>query len=437
MSFEDPSRRSVTGAKRPAERSTVERVVIVGGGIIGLCAAFALERVGARVTVLDTGTAGGGASEANAGWIVPSLAAPVPAPGLVRTSLGWMLRSDSPLCIKPRADPDLARWLLAFWRRCNTRDHLAGMEATAALGQQTMALYNSLAAAGVRFEHHRNGILFAYQSPTELEHDLRRLEPLRAFGLDLPVSLPADAMREREPALTGTISGGYWISGERHIRPGSLTAGLIAYLTARGVDIRSHTPVTGIDHEAGRATAVRTATGRLSATTVLICAGAWTPAVARMAGVRIPIQGGKGYSLDYSPPPQTVRQPIYLHEWRVAITPLDGMVRLAGTMEFSGDNGRVHPKRVATIARAGATCLHNWPADPGVARVSSGLRPMTPDGLPVIGWLPGFRNVAVASGHAMLGVTLAPATGAAIAELLTSGRPPDVIRPFHPGRFSA
>ena len=171
---------------------------------------------------------------------------------------------------------------------------------------------------------------------------------------------------------------------------------------------------------------------------MVVCAGAWTPAVLRPAGVRIPIEAGKGYALDYAPPPplpRPLRHALYLHEARVAVTPLDGLVRLAGTMELSGLNDRIAPGRVAAIARAGASFLRGWPADPGRAVAWAGARPMTPDGLPVIGLAPGFGNLAVASGHAMLGVTLAPATGEAIAELLTTGRVPEVVRPFDPGRF--
>ncbi|MCA9880590.1 MAG: FAD-dependent oxidoreductase, partial [Thermomicrobiales bacterium] len=148
-----------------------------------------------------------------------------------------------------------------------------------------------------------------------------------------------------------------------------------------------------------------------------------------------------GYSIDLAPQPlaQPVRRPLYLHETRVAITPLNGMIRLAGTMEFSGLNHRLRPERVAAIARSAAWALRGWPdpapvSGPGV-RVWTGPRPMTPDGLPVIGWLPGYRDIAVASGHAMLGVTLAPATGEAVADLLTTGALPELARPFDPARF--
>jgi D-amino-acid dehydrogenase len=346
-----------------------------------------------------------------------------------------MRRADSPLYIQPRLDPGLIRWLLAFWRHCNARDYAAGLAATAELNRRTFTLYDEMSAAGVRYEQHRTGILFAYVSPAALEHDLREMEPLRQFGMDVPAPRWCDDVRELEPALGEAIAGGFWFQQERQVRPDSLTAGLVEYLTAHGVEIRSRTRATGFDRDGDRVTNVRLERGRLETDAVLIAAGAWTPAVVRLAGGRVPIQPGKGYCLDYAPSPVPVRRALYLHEARVAVTPLAGMTRLAGTMEFSGINDRIRPERIAAIARAGATALRGWPADPAVARAGSGLRPMTPDGLPAIGLLKGYRNLAVAAGHAMLGVTLAPATGEAIAELLTTGRAPEAIRPFDPARF--
>jgi D-amino-acid dehydrogenase len=168
---------------------------------------------------------------------------------------------------------------------------------------------------------------------------------------------------------------------------------------------------------------------------VLIAAGARTGALAKTVGVRLSIQGGKGYCLDYAPPPVPVGRPLDFAESRFACTPMNGMVRLAGTMELSGINEIVRPERVAAIARGASRGLRDWPADPSRAKIDSGLRPMTPDGLPVIGMLRGYRNFAVASGHAMLGLTLAASTGDAVAELITTGHAPDVLRPFDPARF--
>ena len=415
-------------------------VVIVGGGVIGLAAAYALRRRGCGVTVLDGGSLGAGASHGNAGWIVPSLSGPVPTPELVRTLVRWMLRPDSPLYVRLRADPTFLRWLLAFWRRCNARDYRAGLEAVAELNRRTMALYDAYLADGVAFEGYADGLIFAYLERAELGRDLRGLELLRPFGYEAPRALDGPALRELEPAFAADVTGGFHVPQERHLRPESLVAGLVDRLTADGVALLAETPVTGIAHRNGRVTAVETPRGRIAAGAVVVCAGAWTPAVLRLAGVRrFPIEAGKGYSLDYAPPPppvpEPVRRPLYLHEARVAVTPLRGVVRLAGTMELSGVNARIPPARVAAIARAGARYLRGWPPDPTQATAWTGMRPMTPDGLPVIGWVPGFGNLAVASGHAMLGVTLAPATGEVLAGLLTTGRVPDEIRPFDPGRF--
>jgi D-amino-acid dehydrogenase len=411
------------------------RTVIIGAGVIGLNLAFALERRGWEVTLVEARSPGYGASAVNAGWIVPSHAGPVPAPGLVRTSMQWMLHSDSPLYIQPRLDREMVRWLIAFWRNCNATAHQAGFRANAELNRRTLALYDELTAAGVEFEQHKTGVLFAYASPDALEHELKEMEPLRAFGIDLPAPMWGDDLRAFEPGLAERVVGGFWMSEERHVRPDSLTGGLVRYLTNRGVEIKTETAVTGFDIGKDKVAAVRTADGTIPADAVVIAAGSWSGEVAKLAGCRAPIQAGKGYSLDYSPSPTDIRHALYLHGARVAATPMVGMTRLAGTMEFSGINERIRPERVAAIARTASTWLRNWPADPAVAKVGSGLRPMTPDGLPMIGLLPGFSNLAIASGHAMLGLTLAPATADALADLLTTGQPPEVLQPFAPDRF--
>ena len=418
-------------------------VVVVGGGVIGLCVAFSLSQRGVPVTVVDAGPGGKAASHVNAGWIVPSLAEPVPAPGLIATSLRWMLKSDSPLYIDPRLlrDPAFLRWTLHFWRHCNARDYLAATEATAAFGARSLALYDQLRGAGVRFEEHRDGILFAYRSPRALEHDYAALEPIRRFGSEISPFMDGDGVRVLEPALSEAVTGGYWLPRERSLRPDTLVRGLLDYLQRHGVQIVQDRAVGGIETTGRQATAVVVGGERIVAESVVVAAGAWTPRLLRPLGVRLPIAAGKGYSIDLSPQPlpEPVRRPLYLHESRVAITPLEGMIRLAGTMEFSGLNHDVRRERVTAIANAASWALRGWPATtpmagPGV-RVWSGARPLTPDGLPVIGWLAGYRNLAVASGHAMLGVTLAPATGEAVADLLTTGDPPELIAPFAPDRF--
>jgi D-amino-acid dehydrogenase len=421
----------------------VQPVVIIGGGIIGLCTAFALHRRGVPVTLIDAGPRERAASHVNAGWIVPTLAEPVPSPGLIATSLRWMLRSDSPLYIRPRLDPSFLRWTLHFWRHCNARDYLAGTEATAAFGAPSLALYDAMREAGVRYEEHRDGLLFAYRTTAALEHDYAALEPIRRFGFEISAPMSGDELRTLEPSLSETVCGGYWLPQERSVRPDTLVRGLIDYLQERGVAVRRDTPVSGIETTGRTATAVLAGGERIPAGMVVVAAGAWTPRLLKPLRVNVPIEAGKGYSIDLTPAPalpHPVSRPLYLHETRVAITPLDGMIRLAGTMELSGLNHDVRQERVAAIAHSAGWAIRGWPhktptSGPGV-RIWNGPRPMTPDGLPIIGWLPGYRNLIVASGHAMLGVTLAPATGEAVADLITTGRAPDVAAPFDPTRFT-
>ena len=421
----------------------MQPVVVIGGGVIGLCSAFALRQRGVPVVVYAGTEPELAASHVNAGWIVPSLSDPVPAPGLIATSLRWMLRSDSPFYIDPRVlrQPEFLRWTLRFWQHCNATDYEAGTLATAAFGARSLELYDALQGAGVAYEEHRDGLLFAYRSEETLEHDFAELQSIRQFGVEISPILRGAALRDLEPALSDKVSGGYWLPQERSVRPDSLVRGLRAALQQHDVEIRDER-VAGIETTGNRGSAVFAGGMRQPASQIVVAAGAWTGPLLRPLRLPVPVTAGKGYSIDLAPQPLAVpvRRPLYLHETRVAITPMNGMIRLAGTMELSGLNHRLRTERVAAIARSASWALRGWPdptptSGPGV-RVWTGARPMTPDGLPVIGWLPGYRDIAVASGHAMLGVTLAPATGETVADLLTTGALPELARPFDPARFA-
>ncbi|MFM9106235.1 MAG: NAD(P)/FAD-dependent oxidoreductase [Chloroflexota bacterium] len=417
--------------------------VIIGGGVIGLCTAFALQRRGAQVTVIDAGPREQAASHVNAGWVCPSLSEPVPAPGLTAQSLKWMLKSDSPLYIAPRADPAFLRWLAAFWRNCNARQYAAGTAATAELARRTFERYDDLAEHGVEFEEHRDGLLFAYVHEAALHHDHANLAQLAPFGVEMPPLLTGDEARAFEPALSRSVSGGYWLRQERSVRPDTLVTGLWRRLEFGGADMRPGERVVGMGAANGLVRSVVTDAASYAADVVVVAAGAWTPQVVAPLGIRVPIEGGKGYSIDLAPPPplpDPISHPLYLHETRVAITPMNGMLRLAGTMELSGLNHRFRPERLRALVDRTGEAIAGWPDRidldaPGVRRWN-GLRPLTPDGLAVIGWAKGWRNLAIASGHSMMGVTLAPATADALAEQIDTGRVPEVLRPFDPARFA-
>lgn len=410
--------------------------VIIGGGVIGLACAHALLRRGHRVTVLERGALGAGSSFANAGWIVPSFSAPIPAPGLAAKSLGWMLRPDSPFHLSLRAAPGLAAWLWQFRRHCNQDDYARGVAALARLNRTTMQRFDALAADGVRFEMHRQGVLFAFLDEGELRATHARLQALADHGYEPPVLLRGTALQAAQPGLKPQVCGGLSVAGERHVRPDTLTAGLAAFLRAAGAELREGVEVLDWDTRNGRIAAVRTADGIVAGDHFVLAAGVHTGLLGRRLGLRLPIQSGKGYSLSFGRA-SPVRQPLDLVEAGVVCSPFEHGWRLAGTMELSGIGERADPRRIEALRR-GARRYLDLPADAVAGgRAWMGQRPLTPDGLPVIGPLPGWANGYVASGHAMLGMTLAPVTAALIADWITRGGSDIEGAAFDPGRFAS
>lgn len=412
-------------------------IVVVGAGIIGLCVAYSLQARGADVVILEAGEPGAGASSGNAGWITPSISGPLPMPGLARTSLRWMISASSPLYIRPRFDLEFLAWLLRFWRSCTREAYDRGVAATAELNRETTHLFAAMRAQGVSFELHEEGVIVVYRDERGRAADLPKFEELAQFGFKQPVVLDAAALHEAEPALSERARFGLLLSGEQYVRPETVVRGLVDYLTASGVRVRSGAAVCGIDRRAGIVTAVRTSSAEIAAEAIVVCAGAWTPALMRLVNVSVPIRAGKGYHLDFAPAPVQLRHGLNLADDRVVVTPLDGLVRLTGTLEVShADDRRIARRRIEAIAAAAHDSLDGWPSSLAGAATWAGPRPITADGLPVIGRIPRFQNLYVASGHHMIGLTLGPATGEALAKLMLEGQPVPELAPFDPSRFA-
>lgn len=414
-----------------------ERTVVIGAGVIGLATAYALKKRGREVVVIDKGEPGDACSKGNAGWITPSISAPIPAPGLTWTSLKWMLRSDSPLYISPVAAPSLARWLWRFWRHCNARDFERGLHAVAELNRRAIPLFDQLERDGVEFELHRRGLLFSFLSERYMEGLLAEFAHYRQYGYRVPVPLSAAEVRALEPEVSDEVATGLLVEEEYHVRPETLAAGYVAKLAQWGVPIRSGAAVRRIVHDNGRVTAVLTTAGEEPASDVVVAAGAWTGQVVEQLGVRLPVQAGKGYSITLNGGGPKLTRPLYLGETRVGCSPFGGgAVRFAGTMELSGINTVLDRRRIVGIRKGIARYLRTpVPPDAGVEWV--GMRPLTPDGLPMLGRVPGFANAYVATGHAMLGVTMAPVTAESMADLIVGegGGAAPILTPFEPGRF--
>lgn len=395
-----------------------------------MSSARSLARSGFDVTVVERGRIGGGCSYANCGLIVPSHSLPVPGPGVIREGLGYLARRDSPFAIRPR--PQLARWLLSFWRACDPETYRRGSEALVGLSRASLDRFDQLARE-LEFDFHRGPLLHAYRSQDGSARSSAEINELGSLGIRAR-RLSRDELLGIEPALSPSFLGGIAIEDQAWADPYAFVQGLAAELRRRGRIIEG-TPVRRIVIMNGRSTGVETSDGPIDADLIVLTAGARTASLAGQLGLRIPIQPAAGYSCTIAAPSNGPKLPVVLPERRVVLTPLAGRLRFGGTLELSGFRTSIDETRYRAVVRAGLEAL-----SASVPRSAEepwfGLRPLTSDGLPVIGWAPGVEGVMIATGHGMLGFTQAPITGELVADLAAGRRPSLSVHPFRPDRFS-
>jgi D-amino-acid dehydrogenase len=413
----------------------VSRVVVVGGGVIGVACAHYLQQAGHAVTVIDQGAVGRGCSHGNCGFVCPSHVLPLAAPGTVGATLKTLFRRNSPLKVRLRFDPALWAWFWRFARRCNTADMLEAGRAIQALLTSARALYDDLfRTEPLDAEWQTRGLLFVFRTPAAMEH-FAATDRLQREYFDVGATrYDGPALTAFEPALKPGLAGGWHYTTDGHLRPDKLLASWRNLLESRGVAFREGTAFTGLASAGRRATAVETSAGQVPADAVVVATGAWTPLLNKHLGCRVPIQPGKGYSITMAQPAVCPAVPLLFEEHRVAITPMKSGYRIGSTMEFAGYDESLNRKRLELLRDGASHYLREPTAEP-VQEEWWGWRPMVYDGKPIIDRSPALENVVIAAGHGMLGLSMAPATGKLVAEMLGRTAPHIDPRPYGLARF--
>jgi D-amino-acid dehydrogenase len=410
------------------------KVIVVGGGIAGLCVAYHLRRAGAGVTVLETRRVGAGASWGNAGWVSPAQAGPLPEPGHIGYGVRSLLDPQAALYFEPRQLVRMLPWLAAFARRCNERDHLRGRLALGTLARPCFDLLAAMTADGLDVKLDRAALLVAAIDARLAHTFLDRLQPLSQVGFAVPSEvLGRDELRSIEPVLSDAVRAGFVIAQHCIVEPRALLAALARRLVELGAEVCEGTEVRDVDLQGSRAVALRTSTGRYRCDQVVLATGAWLGPLAKVFRARLPVLGGKGYSFDIRPR-ILPRHALLLLDPHVGCSPFADRLRVAGTMEFSGLNARLDRRRIQSIVQGASRLIDGW-TDPDDDSLWCGLRPIAPDGLPIIDRHPTMANVFFAGAYSMLGMTLAAPAAEKLAEFVLTNRRPPELAPFRANRF--
>lgn len=412
-------------------------ILIIGAGIIGLSSAYYLRKQGHQVVILDKGDLQDNCSFGNAGMIVPSHFVPLAAPGMISQGIRWMLNSKSPFYVKPSLNKDLVSWGLKFMKYANDAHVASSAEPLRDLSLLSKQLYEDLSKEpGFDFGLVNNGILAFYKTEKAAEEEAHLAAAGRKLGLDMVV-LNAEECKALQPELELDVLGAVHYKCDAHLYPGKLMKALMNFLSKDGVKIIRNHEVTDIESDGNRITKVWTGDKAWNADHYVLATGSFSPALAKMAGIKLSIMPGKGYSFMEDDPDQKMTIPALLCEARVAITPMNGQIRYGGTMELAKMNDKVNLKRVEGILESIPRYFTNLkPKMPQVDKIWYGFRPASPDGLPYIGRNTRLSNLIIATGHGMMGLGLGPATGLLVSQLINEIKPAMNLQPFNPSRFN-
>jgi len=414
----------------------MSHIGIIGGGIIGLSSAYYLTKAGHNVTILEQGEMRDGCSFGNAGMIVPSHLIPLAAPGMISKGIRWMFNSRSPFYVKPRLSGDLIKWGYHFYKSA-TKEHVSkSAPALKEISLLSKSMFKELSTdLPFDFGYHERGLLMLYQTK-ETEHEEAGTAALaNQHGIEAHI-ISADEVQKLEPDVRLKVRGGVYFPGDAHVTPQLLVGQLKTYLESKAVTIKSQTTVTDFTIDSTKIKLVKTNKGEFSFDEVVLATGSWSALVGAKLNLSLPMQAGKGYSFTLQNVVKNVRIPSIFLEARVAITPMGNTLRFGGTMEITGIDHSISMNRVKGIVDSIPKYYPDMNVEmPKKEDVWHGLRPCSPDGMPYIGRLTNLKNVTVATGHSMMGLSLGPGTGKLVSEIINGEKLSIGIQAFDPERF--
>lgn len=410
-------------------------ILIIGGGVIGVCSAYYLLEAGFTVSLVEKDQINAGSTHGNAGLIIPSDSLPVPGPGVLTQGLRWLLDASSPFYIKPTLDPRMLRWLWDFQNACKEEVWEASIPILTDLSAESTRLFQEiLDQEGIQCDYHQQGLLLLYRDKDHFQDGQDLLDSLAAFDIQGEVLGPGQ-VASRLPVTQPGVQGGLFFEPDSHLDPARFTAELASRAVERGLRLHEKCEVLDFELKGGTIQSVLTTKGRYVPNQVVLAAGAWTSGLGQKLGLRLPIEPAKGYSITLKRPKDYPEIPLILDEAKVAVTPLGETLRLAGTLELAGLDMSVNQRRVQAILDNAKTYLQIAPEERPLVEIWRGLRPCTPDGLPVIGRSEKVKNLIAASGHCMLGVSQGTMTGKLVAQIAQNRNPSLDITPLSPARF--
>ncbi|WP_335973571.1 NAD(P)/FAD-dependent oxidoreductase [Gaetbulibacter jejuensis] len=412
----------------------MKHCIIIGGGIIGLCSAYYLQKEGHQVTVVDQFGMDSGASYVNAGYLSPSHIVPLSAPGVMKKGLKWMFNSSSPLYIKPRLESDFLKWVLAFNKSCNANHVKKAIPAIKSISLLSQDLYDDIKQTeNFSFHYEKKGLLMLCQTEKMLEEEVKTAHLAKREGLDAS-EISLQELKTLEPNVNINVKGATYYKCDSHTTPHEFMTEMKTYLQTVGVQFLLNEKVEDLTVDNGKISEIKTNKQPLKADEFVLAAGSWSNLLSKKLGLKLLLQAGKGYRINTT---QTtgIQIPSILTEAKVAVTPMNGFTRFAGTMEIAGINHTINSTRVEAISQATTRFYPNVElTQQEKQNAACGLRPVTPDGLPYIGKSSKCENLTIATGHAMMGWSMGTATGKLVSEIISNHPTSLDVNVFTPDR---